>query len=240
MRRHPPSPALRAPLVIAAALGGAVARLFFVKLRPSGEPARAGSGGGERVELPAPRREGEMSLEEALDSRRSRREFAAGALSEEERAQLLWAAQGLRSDERGRTAPSAGALYPLEVYWVDADGVFHYLVEEHALERLAEGDRRRNLAAAALGQKSVAGAPAIIIITGVVARTAEKYTERAERYVWLEAGHAAQNVLLQATALGLAAVPVGAFGDGRVRAALNLPAGCAPLYIIPVGRAAEE
>jgi len=181
---------------------------------------------------------GGMGLADALAQRRSVRSFKADALSAEQIAQLCWAAQGVTGERMGlRTAPSAGALYPLECYVVTADGVDHYDPGSNTLSRHLEGDVRGGLQAAALGQRFVGGAPATFVLCGVVTRTAAKYGPRAERYVWIEAGHAGQNILLQAVALGLGAVPVGAFDDARVAEVLQLPPDHAPLYLIPVGAA---
>jgi SagB-type dehydrogenase family enzyme len=192
----------------------------------------------EVLELPAPRPKGDISLEEALAARRSVREFTDEPLTMQDLSQLLWAAQGLTASWGGRTAPSAGALYPLEVYLVTPEGLYHYLPDGHRIEALAHDDRRPTLARAALGQEAVADAAAVVIITGVYARTSQKYGDRAERYVHLEAGHAAQNVLLQAVSLGLGAVPIGAFEDRAVQEALGLPPDHEPLYLIPVGHPA--
>ena len=177
-----------------------------------------------------------MSLESALRRRRSVRSFTDEPLTSAEIGQLLWAAQGV-TDPRGlRTAPSAGALNPLECYVATADALLHYAPNVHRLDPHVPGDQRRALAAAAYGQSAVADAAVVIVITAVYARTAEKYgEERAFRYVAMEAGHAAQNVLLQAVALGLGAVPVGAFDDAQVAQLLRLDMGEAPLYLIPVG-----
>lgn len=201
----------------------------------------AGSPAAERsiIVLPAPRTTSDVSLEEALASRRSVREFESTALTLEEISQLLWAAQGITSESGGRTAPSAGALYPLEVYVATADGVYHYLPEGHRAEILSRADLRAALAHAARDQAFVAEAPAVFVITAVFARTAVRYGERAERYVHLEAGHVAQNVLLEATALGLAGVPVGAFSDAGIQQTLGLPSDHAPLYLLPIGHSAE-
>jgi len=189
--------------------------------------------------LPAPTVAGEVSLEEALAQRRSVRDYGDEALGWAEVGQLLWAAQGrTQQNGGGRTAPSAGGTYPLEVFALTAEGVFRYLPEEHAVEVAAAEDRRRALQEAALGQEWVGRAPLVLVVVGVVERTAERYGGRAERYVILEAGHAAQNILLQAVALGLGAVPVGAFDDGAVRRVLAMSASWTPLYIIPVGRPA--
>ncbi len=191
------------------------------------------------VSLPAPSTTGETSVEQALAERRSVRQFRAEDLTIEQIGQLLWAAQGITEPSRGfRTAPSAGALYPLELYLLTRDGVFHYLPKGHKLVQLSEQDRRAQLARAALGQSFVRTAPLDIVITAVYARTRAKYGDRAERYVILEAGHAAQNLHLQAVALGLGSVPVGAFTDAKVAELLNLPADETPLYIITIGHPA--
>ena len=187
--------------------------------------------------LPLPRTESPTSLEEALARRRSVREFSSETLSDGEIGQLLWAAQGITAEGGRRTAPSAGALYPLELYAVTPDGLWHYLPEDHALTRISDEDLRVELMKAALDQAAVGAAPLVVVVTGVVERTAAKYgPERAQRYVLLEAGHAAHGLLLQAVALDLAAVPIGAFVDSEVARVLSLPAGQAPLYLLPVGR----
>ncbi len=191
---------------------------------------------GERVTLPTPQRKGVLAVEEALTRRRSVREFSEAPLGASELGQLLWAAQGITDPAGLRTAPSAGALYPLELYAVTGAAVYHYEPAGHRLMVQARGDSRRTLYAAALQQNAVLNAPAVIVIAAVYARTAQKYgTERGPRYVHLEAGHAAQNVLLQAVALDLVAVPVGAFEDDKVKQALALPSDHDPLYLIPVG-----
>jgi len=190
----------------------------------------------EVISLPSPQKKGELSLEEILQKRRSKRVFEPRELTLKQISQLLWACQGITDPSfGGRTAPSAGALYPLEIYVVKKEGVFHYLPEKHALERIKKGDVRKELSDAALGQKPPAKAPVSFVITAVYSRTAAKYGERAERYVKLEAGHACQNLLLQAVALGLGAVPIGAFRDEEVQEALSLPSNRKPLYIVPIG-----
>jgi SagB-type dehydrogenase family enzyme len=186
--------------------------------------------------LPAPRRSGATSLEDAIARRRSVRDFAARALTNEQIGQLLWAAQGMTNRAQGlRAAPSAGALYPLEVFVVSATGTYLYEPNAHALVRVRGGDLRGPLARAAADQPSVRQAPVDLVIAALVARTRLKYGDRAERYVALEAGHAAQDVLLEATALGLGAVPVGAFDDQDVRRVLGLQVGEMPLYLLPIG-----
>lgn len=193
--------------------------------------------------LPAPRHTGTVSLEEALQSRRSVRDFAATPLHLIEVSQLAWAAQGVTDPAGGgRTAPSAGALYPLELYLVAgrveglSPGVYRYDPFQHRLEQRSGHDVRVALAAAAFDQSWVAHGAAVVVIAGVEARLARKYGRRAARYMTLEAGHAAQNLLLQATALGLAAAPVGAFDDRAVARELQLQESETPLYLIPIGK----
>jgi SagB-type dehydrogenase family enzyme len=189
--------------------------------------------------LPPPGLVGEKSLEEVIASRRSMREFADQALSWSDISQLLWSAQGITDPGGLRTAPSAGALYPLEIYVALPDGAYHYLPCGHAVESVSAGDLRGDLWQAGLRQDALRQASAIFVIAAVYERTEAKYGERAERYVHMEAGHAAQNMLLQAVALELGAVPIGAFSDELVQAALGLPADHRPLYLIPVGHPRE-
>lgn len=205
-------------------------------------PSRTGDSGEQKkskpeeiVTLPEPVREGRMSLEEAILRRHSVREFARDPLNDRELSQLLWAAQGI-THEGLRTAPSAGALYPLELYVATSAGLVHYLPRRHQLERVSGRDLRAALCQAALGQEPVREAPAVFVIATVYERTAIKYgPARTPRYVHMEAGHAAQNLLLQAVTLGLGGVTIGAFNDDEVGRVLALPADHRPLYLIPVG-----
>jgi SagB-type dehydrogenase family enzyme len=180
-------------------------------------------------------------LDRALQERRSVRDFSGRALSRDELARLAWAAQGVVTPRGQRTAPSAGALYPLELHVVVGNvqgleaGVYRYEPSRHRFVELATGDRRSDLVRAAWGQAWLGEAPAVFVLGGVERRTTAKYGERGVRYVHMEAGHAAQNLLLQAVALGLAAAPVGAFGDSAVQAAVGLPREARALYLIPVG-----
>lgn len=189
----------------------------------------------EVVELPPPQETGKTSLESALAHRRSIRRFADRPLSWQEISQILWAAQGITGGRELRTAPSAGAIYPLEVYAVLAEGLFHYEPLRHSLSRRSADDLRSTLRRAALDQQFVEEAPLVIVVAGDYGKTASRYGGRAERYVILEAGHVAQNVLLQAVAIDLGGVPVGAFDDEEVRRALGLSADLTPLYLIPLG-----
>lgn len=185
------------------------------------------------IKLPLPFNKGPLSLEETLLLRRSKREFTDRKLSLKQISQLLWAAQGITDKREFRTAPSAGATYPLEIYLVKEDGIFHYIAGEHKLKKIKSGDYRKKLAHAALGQPWVEKAPVNFIITAVFSRTTKRYGERGIRYVYIEAGHSAQNILLQAVSLGLGAVPVGAFSDEKVKKILDISLDV--IYIIPVG-----
>ena len=189
------------------------------------------------ITLPPPVTRGRMSLEKALLVRRSVREFAATPLTGRQISQLLWAAQGVVTREGFRTAPSAGALYPLELYAVKADGMFHYQPRRHRLSRLSDLDLRPPLFRATFDQKMVLEAPCTFVIAAVDERIARKYGRaRCVRYVDLEVGHAAQNLLLEVVALGLGSVAVAAFKDAGVKKALGLPADQRPVYLLPVGR----
>lgn len=188
-----------------------------------------------RVALPAPATGGSLPLEQAFALRRSRRAFRPDPLPVATIGQLLWAGQGVTSSDGKRTAPSAGALYPLELYVVTRAEVMHYLPHGHRVEIRAVPDLHPELESAALGQATVAEAPDIVVVAAVPSRTRARYGAWAETFVALEAGHAAQNILLAATAAGLAAVPIGSLYPSQVATALTLPADQTVLYLIPVG-----
>lgn len=190
----------------------------------------------DRKPLPPADLSGKMPLEQTIATRRSIREFAPRPLTPEQIGQLCWAGQGITDRSSGyRAAPSAGALYPIELYLVTREGIHHYLPREHALMPHQAGDVRRELQRASIDQDCVGDAPLTIVIAAVVDRSARKYRGRAERYCFIEAGHVAQNILLQATALGLGGVPVGAFEDERVAQVLQLPKDARVLYLLPIG-----
>jgi SagB-type dehydrogenase family enzyme len=189
----------------------------------------------ETARLPHPTVKGNMSVEEALSARRSVREYSSTDISENDLSQIVWAAQGITDSQGFRAAPSAGALYPIEVYVVNTAGVYHYIPLNHSLEKIKEGNVKGDLMQAALNQNAVGQAPLDLVIAGVYERTAVKYGDRAERYVHLEAGHVAQNALLQCTALHLGAVPIGAFDDAKVQDVLGISREYHPLYIISIG-----
>lgn len=185
--------------------------------------------------LPAPSRHGIRSLESCLDLRRSIRHFSTAPLSDANVGQLLWAVQGFSEDGRP-VVPSAGGLGGLEVHLVDVLGIWRYQAAQQGLALERAGDMRAALSKAAGGQECIAEAPITVVLVGVDDRIEARYGRaRGARYVILEAGHAAQNLLLQATALDLGAVPVGAFDDDEIRRLLELPGGRNPLYLIPVG-----
>jgi SagB-type dehydrogenase family enzyme len=199
-------------------------------------------GTGEWLKLPKVGSKGGMTLVEALRARRSLREYTKEALKLEELSLLLWAGQGVTGKQGERTAPSAGALFPLEFYVVTgcvqglAAGTYKYDPKRHALACLATGDVRSMLYRAALRQECVRDGALIIVIAAVYKRTTHTYGERGIRYVHMDTAHAAQNILLQAAALKLGSVVVGAFDDDRVKDTIKMQRNEDPLYLIPVGR----
>lgn len=199
---------------------------------------------GQEYKLPPPSQRGDMSVEESIARRRSVRRFKRESLSLSQLSQVLWSAQGITSGGGLRAAPSAGATYPLEVYvFVGRDGVegleegiYHYNIENHSLNLHKEGDLRQQLSLAALDQEFIVQAPVGIVLCALYERTAWRYGQRAERYVHMEAGHVGENIHLQAVALGLAVVMVGAFSDEDVSRVVGLEREVKPLYIIPLGK----
>ena len=198
----------------------------------------------EEIKLPLPQLEGKISVEEALARRRSRRVFKDYSLTIEQVSQLLWSAQGITEEGKGfRTAPSAAALYPLDIYLVVGKdkvedlkvGVYHYNPRQHSLTIILEEDQRRELAQACLGEKFIEDAPVSLIITAEFSRTTNYYGERGIYYAYMEAGHVGQNVYLQVESLGLGTVVFGGFYEEDVSQALNLPDQHIPLYVMPVG-----
>jgi SagB-type dehydrogenase family enzyme len=200
------------------------------------------SGEAEDIRLPQPYDDGHVSIEKALLLRRSVREYSDSHLALGEISQLLWAAQGITSPAGFRTAPSAGALYPLAIYLVAGNvkdlppGVYKYKPKGHALANVINGDKRAELSAAALGQSCVKKSAAVIVLAAVYERTMKKYGQRGIRYVHIEAGHASQNIYLQAVSLDLGTVEIGAFDDEKVKKTLHMLAIEKPLSIMPVGK----
>jgi len=191
---------------------------------------------GEMIALPQPRQKGSMSVEESIARRRSIREFDPARLELREISQLLWSAQGITSEREFRAAPSAGRAYPIELYMVCADGLFHYRPGEHALVKVLSDDIRAALARQGKCDAFVAQAPITLIFAAVFERTTNYYGERGVRYVHLDIGHAAENVHLQGEALGLVSCALGAFDDAAMARVLSLPTEQQPVYVIPVGK----
>ncbi|MFC0401111.1 SagB/ThcOx family dehydrogenase [Paraburkholderia rhizosphaerae] len=187
------------------------------------------------ISLPKANTTGKVSLEEAIEQRRSVRRYGPNPLPVESIGQLLWAGQGITSADGKRASPSAGALYPLELYVVTATEVMHYLPQGHRAETRTSPDLRPKLQALALGQASVGAAPAVLVIAADAGRLSARYGARAQAYTDHEVGHAAQNMLLEATVLGLVAVPIAAVDGPKAARALALPHAQKAVYLIPVG-----
>jgi SagB-type dehydrogenase family enzyme len=207
------------------------------------------SSAADTVQLPKPALTGKMPVEQAMVQKKSAREFSPKPLTLAEVSQLLWAANGNLSLDAVSSAttkviPSAGGLYPLEVFLVCGkdtvtglgEGVYHYNATANTLVNLAAGDSRANVASACLGQMWMAKAPVMVVIGAIFARTTAKYGSTGTQYVLMEAGNANQNVYLQAESLGLRVATVGAFQQGQVVAAAKLPNAVAPLLVMPVGK----
>jgi SagB-type dehydrogenase family enzyme len=207
------------------------------------------------INLPSPRLKGKVSLEETLVRRRSVRRYRREPLNLPQLSQILWSAQGITGTRGFRAAPSAGATYPLEVFVVVGGqgviaseakqapeelqaGIYHYEADSHSLILHRATDLRPDLARATLDQEFIIDAPVAIVICALYHRTSYRYGRRGERYVHIEVGHVAENIHLQAVALGLATVEVGAFRDEEVREVLGLQEQMKPLYVMPVGKPA--
>jgi len=231
---------------------------FFASSKGSASPESRQPVG--LIKLPGPRIEGKISIEAALQNRRSVRAFTSDSLTFTDVAQILWATQGItekfadsQTEWHGqailaglRTAPSAGALYPLEVYLAAAKiadlhpGLYKYVPNEHALGKVLTGELINAISEAALKQNWINEAPAVIVITSVFERTAVKYGARSERYIQMECGAVCQNIYLQACALGIGTVLVGAFYDEKLKSVLQLPANESPLSIMPLGKIQQK
>ena len=200
------------------------------------------AGNDSNLILPTPLYESQTSVEEALQGRRSVRAYSLDPLTVAEVSQLLWAAQGLTHPNGLRTAPSAGALYPLDIYLLAGNvtglpvGIYKYQPRDHTVFQIGTGDKRQDLYEAALRQSSVKDAPIVLVICAVYERTTGKYGQRGIRYVDMEVGHAAQNIYLQSESLDLGTVFIGAFYDDDVKAILQMSEEALPLGLMPVGR----
>ncbi len=203
---------------------------------PSQEPENPG----DFIKLASPKKKGAVSVEEAISNRRSVRAYSDKILTFQDVSQILWSAQGITSPHGLRAAPSAGATYPMEIYLVASSvegispGAYRYIPAENSLQVISRGDINRELSEAALGQDSVRRAAANLVIAADYGRTTRKYGDRGIRYVHIEVGHIAQNVYLQAEALRLGTVIIGAFYDDRVKGLLKIDED--PLAIMPLGK----
>jgi SagB-type dehydrogenase family enzyme len=196
------------------------------------------------MKLPPEKTEGTVSVEQAISQRRTVRAFMSKPLALHQFSQLLWAAQGImKKSGFKRSVPSAGALYPMDVYGVAGKdsvakieaGVYHYEPKGHMVSLVIGGDLREALSRASLSQMWMAKAPVNIVITAEYSRAAIKYGKRGVRYAMIEAGHIGQNLFLQAEALGLKAGIVGAFQDNEIIRVMNIPSSHEPLLIVPIG-----
>ncbi len=213
------------------------------------------------IQLPDPRYESETSVEKAIRMRRSVRSYVQEPLAISDISQILWAAQGItRKKEEPparwntkyewqgglRSAASAGALYPMELYLVAGNvqglskGVYKYIPKSHSLKKVVEGDKKTEIYDAALRQGSIKQGAALIVMAGIYERTSFKYGERAERYVHMEVGFIGGNIYLQGISLGIGTVMIGAFEDEELKKALDLPEDEHPLAIMPLGKIAKE
>ncbi len=215
--------------------------LWLTCAKPADE--LSGKGSTKQITLPAPLTSGTISVEQAIHQRRSTRSFKDEAISLAQISQILYATQGISHKERGlRTVPSAGAIYPMELYVLIgkpdgiAPGLYRYIPNTHSLELLQSGDLRRSIVGRVSRQGFVANAPASLILTVIYERITGRYGERGKMYAHMEVGHAGQNVHLQCEALGLGTVMVGAFNESELAKLMQLPEGEIPLYIMPVGK----
>ena len=222
--------------------------IFFLKNRQAfAKKIQPFKKGEKTMNLMPPILDGKMSLEKAIKQRRIVRSFRDTRITVQQFSQVLWAAQGI-TGARGfkRAAPSGGALYPADIYAVVGEncvedltaGVYRYTPKDHSVTKIAEGDRRRDVAIASLKQMWMANAPVLFIVTAEYDRICVKYGKRGIRYALIEMGHIGQNVFLQCRTMGLVAGIVGAFNDGKVAEIAGTARNHEPLVILPVGRQA--
>jgi len=188
----------------------------------------------EKIKLQAPEKKGKDLIEVLKERRTIRKYNPKKELDINQISLLLWATYGITDDTYGlRTAPSAGARYPLEIFVCKKDGVLRFIPEEHSLLKISTEDIREKLAKHSYNQDFIKDAPCSFVIMAEFERTTSRYGKRGIRYVYIDAGHAAQNLLLAATYLSLSACPVGAFDDKKIKETLGVK--FEPIYIIPVG-----
>jgi len=213
------------------------------------------------IQLPDPSFKSETSIEEALNARQSVRAYSAESLSLTEISQMLWAAQGItrkkdtpssKWNEKyewqggNRTAPSAGGLYPMELYLLAGNvegldqGVYKYIVKSHSLIKVIDGDKRADVREVSLKQKAITEGAAVIVMAAVYERTSIKYGARSEKYIFTEVGHIGQNIYLQGASLGIGTVMIGAYKDDDLKRVLNLPDDEKPMAVMPIGKMLRE
>lgn len=233
-------------MVLITIIGGAAVVAGAIFVRNTQVNANETQSMKTKVALPPVTHNSQISIEQALFQRRSVRDYTNEPLTTQEIAQILWAAQGITHPDGYRTAPSAGALYPLEIYLVAGHvkelpaGVYRYEPVVNSLERWLAGDIRTDLYNAALQQDCIKDAAAIVVIAAVYERTTQKYGDRGTRYVHMEVGHAAQNIYLQVVSLKLGTVFIGAFYDEPVHQILQLEHNVVPLGLMPIGKISAE
>jgi SagB-type dehydrogenase family enzyme len=187
-----------------------------------------------RIELPKPDLSAGIPLNQALAGRRTPvpRAFLPTPLTKAELSQILWAANGLTGPEERRTAPSAANQHYVHIFVTSAEGFFEYLPVGHQLQKISGEDLRAKFS----NQQAVTQAPTVLLLVGDYERAAVRYPgEKGPRFIALEGGHIAQNVLLEASALGLGAVPVGGFEPKDVNKAASLPAQQSSIYLLTIG-----
>jgi SagB-type dehydrogenase family enzyme len=237
-----PSDGIPRKFIVSAVVVSFLILMFMIFTQPARGENMSEEPRTDTIKLPDPQYNSKISVESAILARRSIRNYRLEPLDLSDISQLLWAAQGITDPGGYRAAPSAGALYPLEIYALVGNathlsaGIYKYRPARHELQKKGSEDRRDALCQAALSQDPIRKAPVVLVICGVYERTTSKYGERGIRYVYMEAGHAAQNALLQAVSLNLGAVVIGAFRDETVAQVVGCEKGESPLYIIPVGK----
>ena len=216
---------------------------FFIIIATAFYASSHSEASSDVIKLPEPRYSSSLSAEEALKKRRSERAYKKQpSISLSEVSQILWAAQGITDPKGFRTAPSAGALYPIEIYLVAGEviglskGVYKYIPNIHGVAKVKEGDERASLSSASLGQSCVKDGLIVLVIAAVYDRTTRRYGQRGIRYVHMESGNVSQNIYLQCVSLNLGTVAVGAFDDEGVKRVIGMLKEEAPLLIMPIGR----
>lgn len=234
-------------------IAAAVFRIFFTSVTPARDlgsiqitewplPEISEQKPGVMITLPQPKTDGQVSLEKSMTLRRSIRSYKNEPVSLQELSQLLWAGQGFTNERGFRTAPSAGATFPIELFVMVNNveglkkGIYHYQIGEHKLKLIDEREVELDLARASLSQSMISDAGVVIIFTAIFERTTRRYGERGIRYVHNEIGHVSQNIHLQVAALNLGTVVIGAYRDEEVEAILNFGEEYRVLYMMPVGK----